>query len=167
MKTRLTARKVAILRMLEEHDESTYEEIGIPPYTATDIAQYIDWFGGENGRPEIKWVEQPDGTRTSSDPNRMWRAPASVVQSFARTLRGMVAEGLLVSVREKQDTLNGISGRTMEMPRVCYWSVRTFERDMRRAQAWRAGREAKYGWEPKTFEKFMGKVEDIGLPAIR
>jgi hypothetical protein len=158
----MTPRKAAILRMLEEHDEGTYEEIGIPPYTATDIANYIDWFGGDNGRPEIKWVEQPDGTKTSTDPNCYWRPSESQVQSFARTLRGMAAEGLLIQVREKQDTIDGMSGRTMDMPRVCYWSARTFELDMRRAQAWRAGSEAKYGWQPKKFERFMGAAEDIG-----
>jgi hypothetical protein len=166
MKTRLTERKVAILRMLEEHEESIYEEIGIPPYTATDIANYVDRFGGENGRPEIKWVEQPDGTKTTSDPNAGWRPPESTVQSFARTLRGMTTEGLLVQVREKQQTLNGMADKYFDMPRVCYWSARTFERDMRRAQAWRAGREARYGWTPKVFEKDMGAVEDIGLPSI-
>jgi hypothetical protein len=39
--TRDTARKRAILQMLEEHDESTYSEYGPPPYSASTIAHEI------------------------------------------------------------------------------------------------------------------------------
>lgn len=39
--TRSTARKRAILLMLEQHDESDYREIGPPPWTATTIAGQV------------------------------------------------------------------------------------------------------------------------------
>ncbi|AYQ89191.1 hypothetical protein EDD84_18730 [Burkholderia gladioli] len=39
--TRSTARKRAILLMLEQHDESDYREIGAPPWTATTIASHV------------------------------------------------------------------------------------------------------------------------------
>ncbi|WP_186020360.1 hypothetical protein [Burkholderia gladioli] len=39
--TRSTARKRAILLMLEQHDESDYLEIGAPPWTATTIASQV------------------------------------------------------------------------------------------------------------------------------
>jgi hypothetical protein len=169
----MTPRKAAILEMLEadydEHgrDNPMVSEFGRPPFAATDIATYIDWFGGENGRPEIKWTQRPDGTKTTSDPNAWWSPPASTVQSFARTLRGMAEEGLLVQVREKMDTRNGLARSTCEMPRTAYWSARTYERDLRLLQAYRATMEATYGWTPKKFERFMGTVEDIGAPKLQ
>lgn len=128
-KTIMTPRKEAILRMLEaDYDEgapySLASEFGRPPLTATTITQYIDWFDGDNGR---EWKEMPDGSKNAVDP--MWCVPASTVQSFARTLRGMVKEGLLVCVREKQQTLNGISGTYIDMPRVAYYSARTMEQN--------------------------------------
>jgi len=43
-----TARKRAILLMLEQHDEHDYIERGAPPYSATQIAEYI---GGS--RPSV------------------------------------------------------------------------------------------------------------------
>lgn len=39
--TRSTARKRAILTMLEHHGESDYREIGPPPWTATTIASQV------------------------------------------------------------------------------------------------------------------------------
>ena len=128
-KTIMTPRKKAIQRMLEaDYDEggrdSLASEFGRPPFTATTIAQHIDWFDGDNGR---EWNEMPDGSKNAVDP--MWRVPASTVQSFARTLRAMAKEGLLVSVREKQQTLNGIGGNYVDMPQTCYFSTKTMEQN--------------------------------------
>jgi hypothetical protein len=134
-KTIMTPRKEAILRMLEaDYDEggqdSLASEFGRPPLTATTIAQYIDWFDGDNGR---EWNEMPDGSKNAVDP--MWRVPAGTVQSFARTLRAMAKEGLLVSVREKQLTFNCIGGNYVDMPQTCYFSAKTMEHKVGSAYA--------------------------------
>jgi hypothetical protein len=109
-KTIMTPRKEAIMRMLEDNSEGCLREYGGPPCTATTITAYIHWFGGRE-----------DGDREQYDP--------SVVQSFARTLRGMAAEGLVVRVIDKQDTLNRLAGNHIPMPRVAYYSAVTYERD--------------------------------------
>jgi len=123
-----TPRKQAILRMLEaDYDEgdlhSLANEFGRPPLTATTIAEYIDWFDGENGRQPH--VTRPDSTIEYE--STLWRPSASLVQSFARTLRSMAAEGLLVQVREKQQTMNAITGNHIDMPRVAYYSAKTMD----------------------------------------
>lgn len=139
--TRNTPRKWAILRMLEaDYDDSSRDsfasEFGRPPFPATTIAQYIDWFGGDNGRP--KYEVSPG----ESIPNKIafWYVSPSTVQSFARTLRGMAKEGLLIQVREKQQTMNGIAGQHIDMPRVAYYSPKAMGRNIEAAEAERAHR---------------------------
>jgi len=100
-----TARKRAILLMLEQHNEHEYSERGAPPYTASQVA---DCVGGS--RPSV-----------------------------ARTLRGMVAAGLLVAVRHRDDVWNAIAQNFIEMPVTAYYSARTMERDKVLAKAWADG----------------------------
>jgi hypothetical protein len=65
------------------------------------------------------------------------------VQSVARTLRGMAKDGLLVAVRERQDTWNAIAQRSMAMTVTAYFSARTMSRDVELAAAWRNGAAAR------------------------
>lgn len=139
---RTTPRKEAILRMLEaDYEEggrdSLAREFGRPPLTATTIAEYIHWFDGENGRPEC------NAKPGESIPNEIafWRPSASTVQSFARTLRAMAAEGLLVQVREKQQTRNALAGDHIDMPRVAYYSPKAMARNMEAKEAEQAHRK--------------------------
>jgi hypothetical protein len=140
-KKRTTPRKEAILRMLEaDYEEggrdSLAREFGRPPLTATTIAEYIDWFDGENGRPEC------NAKPGESVPLEIafWHPSASTVQSFARTLRAMTAEGLLVQVREKQQTRNALAGDHIDMPRVAYYSLRAMASNIEAKEAERAHR---------------------------
>lgn len=131
--TRNTPRKEAILRLLEHKFEKGYDydpdggdDFGFPPYIATTIATHIDEFGGKSGRPERVvseggWVNNEWA---------FWKAPPSEIQSMARTLRGMAAEGLVVQVRQKQQTHNAMG--CVEMPQTCYYSARTYASDVAR-----------------------------------
>jgi hypothetical protein len=124
----MTPRKEAILRMLEaDYDEGGRDclasEFGRPPLTATTVAEYIDWFGYDNGR--TPYVKRPDGTIEYE--STLWRPSASQVQSFARTLRQMADEGLLVQVREKQQTRNALARDVVDMTRTAYYSAKTVE----------------------------------------
>ncbi|QBJ79574.1 helix-turn-helix domain-containing protein [Aquitalea sp. USM4] len=100
-----TARKRAILLMLEQHNEHDYSERGAPPYTAGQVA---DCVGGS--RPSV-----------------------------SRTLRGMVAAGLLVAVRHRDDVWNAIAQNFIEKPVTAYYSARTMERDKVLAKTWADG----------------------------
>jgi hypothetical protein len=60
-------------------------------------------------------------------------------QSVARTLRGMAKDGLLVAVKDRQDTWNAIARDHIEMTVTAYFSRRTMERDVALAKAWRDG----------------------------
>jgi hypothetical protein len=60
----------------------------------------------------------------------VWKAPPSEIQSMARTLRGMAAEGLLIQVRQKLQTHTAMG--CVEMPQTCYYSARTYARDVAR-----------------------------------
>jgi hypothetical protein len=140
--TRNTPRKEAILSMLEADygdggAHSLAFELGRPPFAATEIARYVDWFDGDNGKPEFS----PDGG--------VWDPSPSTVQSFARTLRGMETEGLVVSVSVKKLTYNGIVAAAKDgidcdvlMPRTCYFSARTYERDIAAQQQRQEAAEA-------------------------
>ena len=133
-KKRMTPRKEAILRMLESDydafDRDDYRTgFGRHPYNATTIASYIDLFGGNNGA-------------LNSAPCEPVKPSDSIVQSFARTLRGMVQEGLLVQVCEKQQTSNAIARDVVDMPRTCYYSARTIARDVAANQALQAAKDA-------------------------
>lgn len=143
--TRNTPRKEAILRLLEADFESPTingkytlaSEIGRPPFNAARIAELCDWFSGAD-------VAGPYGDPPS----------ASVVQSFARTLRGMAKEGLVVSVRHKTLTRNAIvasSGRmdsSIPMMQTCYYSAKAMARNVEDAEA----REAHRKWCEETAE---------------
>lgn len=61
--------------------------------------------------------------------------------SVARTLRGMVAAGLLVAVKHRDDVWNAIAQSHVEMPVTAYYSTRTMERDKVLAKAWADGAE--------------------------
>lgn len=131
-KKRDTPRKHAILRMLEANwgDEyADYGDPGPPPYTATRIAEYVDSFGGDNGRV---WNVMPDGTKTYQG---IWSPSAMTVQSFARTLRAMAAEGLLIQVKARVSTRNAMGDDDYaDMWRVAYYSVAAYERNKREEQ---------------------------------
>jgi hypothetical protein len=110
---RMTPRKEAILRLLEHHFENGYDreyaDFGLPPYTASTIAREVRGFVGKNDTPPLESIVRPDGT--ISNEWAFWQPSESTVQSFARTLRQMADEGLLVQVREKKQTDAQRSGR--------------------------------------------------------
>ena len=66
-------------------------------------------------------------------------------QSVARTLRSMAKDGLLVAVRDRQETWNAIAQTFIDMPVAAYFSARTMERDIEAARAWRDGAAERSG----------------------
>lgn len=145
MKTRTTIRKDLIIDFLED-DELNFQEYGTHPYTATIIAREIE------GRRIDEFGPQ---------------ATAQTVQSVARTLRGMVKEGLLVAVRDRQEVWNAIAKNGVDMPVTGYYSTRTMERDKQRAQAWKDGSAER---SEKALDRMMAtfsKAHEIpALPAL-
>lgn len=148
--TRKTPRKEAILRLLEADYESLSiggkytlaSDIGRPPFNAGRIAKLCDWFSGADVDP---YGEEPT---------------ASVVQSFARTLRGMAKEGLVVSVRHKTLTRNAIiaSQRDFDcdipMMQTCYYSAKAMVCNVEAEEAEEAHRKwCKETPEGRAYEK--------------
>jgi hypothetical protein len=140
MKNRSTNRKFLILEFLEEDGDRDPIENGLPPYNATTIANVIEGSWSEFGP----------------------KASPSAVQSVARTLRGMVKEGVLVAVREKQPVHNAIADNMIMTPVTCYYSARTMEHDIQRAKVWEAGGAER---QERGFAAFAAVIaQSRGLP---
>ncbi|MDR5778775.1 hypothetical protein QCE63_04930 [Caballeronia sp. LZ065] len=88
-------------------------------------------------------------------------------QSVARTLRGMLNEGLVFAVRDREEVWNTIARNFIPMPVTAYFSARTMHADIAAAQRWRDGAAARSDEAGQALMRaFSGQSQAPMLPLV-
>ncbi|SAK98098.1 hypothetical protein AWB80_07460 [Caballeronia pedi] len=87
-------------------------------------------------------------------------------QSVARTLRGMLREGLVFAVRDREHVWNAIARDHIPMTVTAYFSVRTMHADIAAAERWMDGKAARAAEAGEAIMRvFSGQLRPPTLPS--